>query len=74
LVPVAGRVLYFAGLFFTLLAFTQLGRFAKLSFFLSWWAYSFPLAVITIASLLMYEQTSAVAYLFHPSYWFPSSG
>ena len=57
------RVLYFAGLFFTLLLFTQLGRFAKLRFFLSWWAYSFPLAAITIASLLMYEQTSAIAYL-----------
>lgn len=56
------RMLYFVGLFFTLLLVTQLGRFAKLRFFLSWWAYSFPIAAITIASLLMYEQTGASAY------------
>lgn len=58
------RVLYFVGLFFTLLLFAQLGRFTKLGFFLSWWAYSFPVAAITIASLSMYEQTDAGAYLF----------
>jgi len=57
------RILYFVALFFTLLLLTQLGRFAKLRFFLSWWAYSFPLAAVTIASLLMYEQTGASAYL-----------
>jgi tellurite resistance protein len=28
---------------------------ATLRFFLSWWAYSFPLAAITLATLLMYE-------------------
>ena len=50
-------------MFFTLLLFTQLGRFTKLDFFLSWWAYSFPVAAITIASLLMYEHTGAAVYL-----------
>jgi tellurite resistance protein len=58
------RVLYFVGLFFTLLLVTQLGRFARLRFFLSWWAYSFPLAAITIASLLMYEQTGTGIYFY----------
>jgi len=56
------RFLYFSGLFLTLLLFTQIRRFAKLKFFLSWWAYSFPLAAITIASLLMYEQTGVTLY------------
>jgi tellurite resistance protein len=51
------RVLYYAGLFLTLLLFTQVRRFSKLQFFLSWWAYSFPIAAITIASLLMYHTT-----------------
>ena len=56
------RVLYYSGLFLTLLLFTQVGRFARLGFFLSWWAYSFPLAAISIASMLMYEQTSGLAF------------
>ncbi len=59
-----GRVLYFSGLFLTLLLFTQVGRFARLRFFLSWWAYSFPIAAITIATLSMHEQTAAPFYLY----------
>ncbi len=62
-----GQVLWLAGttlhLAITLLLFAQLGRFTKLGFFLSWWAYSFPVAAIAIASLLMYEQTDGGAYL-----------
>lgn len=53
----AARLLYYSGLFFTLLLLTQARRFTRLQFFLSWWAYSFPLAAITIASFLMYEHT-----------------
>jgi tellurite resistance protein len=56
------RVLYFIGLFLTLLLFTQANRFLKLGFFLSWWAYSFPLAAIGIASLLMFERTGQDLY------------
>ncbi len=52
-----GRVLYYAALFLTLLLVTQLSRFVKLEFFLSWWAYSFPMAAITIATMVMFEQT-----------------
>jgi tellurite resistance protein len=51
------RVLYYSGLFLTLLLLTQAYRFTRLQFFLSWWAYSFPLAAITIATLLMFEVT-----------------
>ncbi len=58
------RILYFAALFFTLLLFFQLNRFVRLRFFLSWWAYSFPLAAISVASLVMYEQSRTVAYLY----------
>lgn len=56
------RVLYYSGLFLTLLLVTQVGRFVRIEFYLSWWAYSFPLAAITIASLVMYEKTGLVAF------------
>lgn len=56
------RVLYYSASFLTLLLFTQVGRFARLGFFLSWWAYSFPLAAISIASMLMYEQTDGIVF------------
>lgn len=56
------RVLYFAGLFLTLLLLTQAPRFARLPFFLSSWAYSFPLAAITIASLAMYKHSGKPGY------------
>lgn len=58
------RILYFSGLFLTLLLFTQLRRFARLKFFLSWWAYSFPVAAITIATLLKHEHTGTAFYLY----------
>lgn len=56
------RVLYFTGLLFTLLLFAQTRYFSRLKFFLSWWAYSFPLAAMTIATLLMAKQTGAAFY------------
>ncbi len=58
-----GRILYFAGLFLTILLFTQIRRFLGLKFFLSWWAYSFPLAAIGIASLVMSSATQQSLYL-----------
>lgn len=50
------RVLYYTAAFLTLMLLTQVRRFLRLSFFLSWWAYSFPMAAITIATLLMYDR------------------
>ncbi|MEW6646483.1 MAG: SLAC1 anion channel family protein [Pseudomonadota bacterium] len=55
-VDVFARLLYYSGLFITLLLFTQVHRFARLKFFLSWWAYSFPLAAITIATFVLHQQ------------------
>lgn len=50
------RVLYYFALFLTLFLVLQIPRLMKAKFFLSWWAYSFPLAAITVASLLMVEK------------------
>lgn len=51
------RILYYSGLFLTLLLLVQAPRFSKLDFALSWWAYSFPLAAITVATERMYTET-----------------
>jgi len=48
-------ILFHTALFLTLMLTTQIVRFARLKFFLSWWAYSFPLAAMTIAAFLMAE-------------------
>jgi tellurite resistance protein len=56
------RILYYFGLFLTLLLFAQVHRFARLKFFLSWWAYSFPLAAITIASMVMYQKLGSLFF------------
>ena len=57
------QVLYNGALFFTLLLFVQVKWFMRLKFFLSWWAYSFPLAAITIATLAMFHETGVLIYL-----------
>lgn len=56
------RLLYFAALFFFLLLLLQLPKFAQQRFALPWWAYSFPLAAFTIATLVMGERTGIAAY------------
>jgi tellurite resistance protein len=50
------RILYYMALFLTLLLASNAARFFRLPFFLSAWAYSFPLAAITIATLAMTER------------------
>lgn len=47
------RVLYSAALFLTLLLASNALRFFRLPFFISAWAYSFPLAAMTIATFEM---------------------
>lgn len=51
------RVLYHYGLFLFLLLLAQMGMLRRTKFFLSWWAYSFPVAALAIASVLMYHET-----------------
>jgi tellurite resistance protein len=56
------RVLYYTGAFLTLLLLTQAARFVRIRYYLSWWAYSFPLAAISIATMVMFERTGQVAF------------
>ncbi|MEW6120105.1 MAG: SLAC1 anion channel family protein [Pseudomonadota bacterium] len=62
-IDVLAMMLYYVGLFFTLVIATQIVYFTRLKFFLSWWAYSFPVAAITIATLAMAEHTG-IAFFF----------
>lgn len=47
--------LYNMGLFFTLLIAFMYKNFLKIKFFISWWAFVFPLAAISIATMLAYS-------------------
>jgi tellurite resistance protein len=51
------RVLLYTGLFTALLLLALFRKFIGIKFFLSWWAYSFPMAALTIATMLMYRMT-----------------
>ena len=39
-------------------------NFINIKFFISWWAFTFPMAAITLATILMYELTSKWFYGF----------
>ncbi len=55
-------ILFHTALFLTMMLSTQIVKFARLKFYLSWWAYSFPLAAMTIASFVMAEVTDKSWY------------
>ena len=57
------RVMYYFALFIVLLLIALSRQFYGIRFYLSWWAYSFPIAGICIASMLMYSKTANVFFL-----------
>ncbi len=56
------RILYYLALFIFTLLLVQVRIFARLHFYLSWWAYSFPIAALTIASMLMYRESGVLFF------------
>jgi len=56
------RILYHTALMLTLLLAADAMRFLTAKFFLSSWAYSFPLAAMTIATLVMTQQLGGWAF------------
>lgn len=58
----AARIFYYFALFTTLLLFFQAKYFVRLSFALPWWAYSFPVAAMTIASTVMLEKVGGMFF------------
>ncbi|MCC0026531.1 MAG: SLAC1 anion channel family protein [Zhengella sp.] len=45
------RILYYSGVLFALVFATQIRTVSRLPFMITWWAYSFPLAALTISTL-----------------------
>jgi len=56
------RVLYFFALFTTIMLFTMFRKFYSVPYFVSWWAYTFPMDAIAIATLVMYDLTGNIFY------------
>ncbi|MFK5927442.1 MAG: SLAC1 anion channel family protein [Desulfuromusa sp.] len=52
--------LFNIGLFFTFLLLFMYKNFIKLEFFISWWAFTFPLTAMTIACILAHHMTGSV--------------
>lgn len=50
-------MLFNMGLFFTFLVAFMYKNFIKIKFFISWWAFVFPVAAMAISSMLMYHVT-----------------
>ena len=57
------RILYFTALFLALLLASNAIKFLKLPFFISGWAYSFPIAAMTVASFEMGELSGLFGYM-----------
>jgi len=61
--------LYNLALFFTFLLLFMYKNFLNIKFFISWWAFTFPLTAVSIASMLAYKLTNIILYSYL-SYFF----
>ena len=57
------RILYFTALFLAMLLGINAVKFLKLPFFISGWAYSFPIAAMTVASFEMGQLSNLFGYV-----------
>lgn len=58
------RIMYYFSLFMALLLIANIRMFFSKKFYLSQWAFTFPLAAISIASALMFHQTKISIYMY----------
>jgi tellurite resistance protein len=56
------RILYYFAVFVFVLMIPQLRMLSKIKYYLSWWAYTFPMAALTIATMLMYHHNQMVFF------------
>jgi tellurite resistance protein len=56
-------MLFNLALFFTFLVAFMYKSFLKIKFFISWWAFVFPVAAMAISSMLMYHESNDFALL-----------
>lgn len=62
-IDVFAQVLFSLAIFFTLLVAFMYKNFIKIKFFISWWAFVFPLAAMAIDAMLMYNSTKHILLL-----------
>lgn len=63
IIDVFALMLFNMAVFFTLLVAFMYKNFIKIKFFISWWAFVFPLAAMAISSMLMYTQQKHLSLL-----------
>jgi tellurite resistance protein len=56
------KILYYFSLFMFIIIISKINILKKIKFYLSWWAYSFPMAAITIATILYYHLTGIMFF------------
>jgi len=61
-VDIFAKLMYYFSLFLFFALLAQVKYFSKIKFFLSSWAYSFPLDAFTIATIFIYHETGMVFF------------
>jgi tellurite resistance protein len=56
------KILYYFSTFMFIIMLSKINIFKQLKFFISWWAYSFPMAVFTTATMLFYSKTWLILF------------
>ncbi|RBQ28716.1 SLAC1 anion channel family protein [Aliarcobacter vitoriensis] len=51
------QMLFSLAIFFVILLFFMYKNFLKIKFFISWWAFTFPMAAVSLSTILMYDLT-----------------
>ena len=69
------KMLFYFAMFMFVIIISKINVLSKLKFFMSWWAYSFPMAVTTTATILYYSKTGIEFFyylwiLFYIILWF----
>jgi len=54
------RITFYFSVFIFIMIVSKINVLSKLKFFMSWWAYSFPMAVLTNATLMFYTLTGNI--------------
>lgn len=57
-----GNLLFYFALFLCIVLFALIKKFINLKFYISWWAYTFPLDAVTIAIAARYHMTGLPIY------------
>jgi len=63
-IDIFATMLFNLAIFFTLLVAFMYKNFLKIKFFISWWAFVFPIAAMNISTMLMYHMTNNTLLLY----------